>query len=80
MRRQKAKAITDSRADLLSAIASWSESKQIQAFFSDVEAEGQKLGAAERAVIVDRLNHARELIGSSDALEALRAWKAPSER
>lgn len=80
MRRQKAKAIVDSRADLLSAIASWSEIKRIQAFFSDVEAEAQKLGAVERAVIIDRLSQARELIGSADALETLRTWKAPSER
>ena len=79
-RRRKAKAIVDSRADLLTAIASWSEVKRLQAFFSDVEAEGQNLDAAERAVIVDRLSQARELIGSADGFETLRAWKAPSER
>ncbi|MDO8771586.1 MAG: hypothetical protein Q7K57_23325 [Burkholderiaceae bacterium] len=79
-RRRRAKAIVDSRADLLSAIASWNEVKRIQAFFFDVEAEGQKLDAAERAVIIDRLNQARELIGSADALETLKTWKAPNER
>jgi hypothetical protein len=79
-RRQKAKAIVDSRADLLSAIASRSEVKRIHAFFADVEAESPKLDTTERALIVGRLQQARELIGSADALETLRTWKAPSER
>ncbi|MDO8768684.1 MAG: hypothetical protein Q7K57_08270 [Burkholderiaceae bacterium] len=79
-RRRKAKAIVDSRADLLSAIASLSEVKRIHAFFADVEAGSQKLDPAERELIGDRLSQARELIGNADALETLRKWKAPGER
>lgn len=79
-RKRKTKAIVDSRADLLNAIASWSEVKRIHAFFSEVETEGQKLDAVERALVFDRLNRARDLIGGVDALKTLRAWKAPDER
>jgi hypothetical protein len=79
-RRRKAKATVDSRAELLSTIASWSEAKRIHAFFSELEAEGQQLDAVERALIENRLNQARELIGRVDVLETLRKWKAPDER
>jgi hypothetical protein len=79
-RRRKAKAIVDSREDLLTAIASWSEVKRIHAFFSDAEAEAQKLDAVERTLVVDRINQARELIGKADALETLRTWRTADER
>lgn len=79
-RKRKIKAIVDSRADLLNAIASWSEVKRIHAFFSEVETEGLRLDAVERALVFDRLNRARDLIGEVDALKTLRAWKAPDER
>lgn len=79
-RRRKAKAIVDSRADLLTAIASWSEVKRIHAFFSEMEADAQKLDAVERTLVVDRINQARELIGKADALETLRTWRTPDER
>lgn len=79
-RRRKAKAIVDARAELLTAIASWGEVKRMHDFFSDAEAEAQKLDAAERTLVVDRINAARELIGKADALDTLRTWKSADER
>lgn len=78
--RRKTRARADARTDLLQAIASWSEVKRIQKFFNEAEADAQKLDATAGAALFDRIRQARDLIGSVDALDALREWKTPNER
>jgi hypothetical protein len=75
-----AKALKDSKAELLQIIEYWGEIKRIEAFFQDAEKKAAELGENERLKILERLKLARELIGSVEALDYFKAWRSPDER
>ncbi|RYF31928.1 MAG: hypothetical protein EOO23_00865 [Comamonadaceae bacterium] len=77
-RRDKAR--QDSRNDLLAAIASWEQTRSIQAYFQAVDQQIEQLPLDEAAQLKGRLDEARALVGEADALWELRRWKAPQER
>lgn len=70
----------DARGDLLAAIASWEQTRSIHAYFIAAERELEDLTEVERVHLRGRLSEARELVGTVDALEKLKFWKAPRER
>lgn len=70
----------ESRQELLAAIASWDEVRMIGAYFAEVERASERLEEEPRQRLLDRLGHARELIGTVDPVDALLRWKAPGER
>jgi hypothetical protein len=78
--RRRIKAIKDSRAELHEIIDAWGEAKRVDEFFKDAELRLEGLGEEDRATILCRLKRARELLGGIDALERIKAWKAPEER
>ena len=78
--RQAAKALKDSKEELLHIIDRWAESKRHEQFFADAERRVADLDTDERLRMLDRLKSARELIGSVDALDRFRSWKSPEER
>ena len=75
-----AKALKDSKEDLLQVIDAWAEAKRLEAFFADAERRAQDLPDEQRERTKERLRRARALIGSTDALERFGAWRAPEER
>jgi hypothetical protein len=75
-----AKAREEGRDEILSIVEEWAHAKRIEEFFCDAEARLDGFEAAHRERMRDRLEHARDLIGSVDALERFGRWKAPSER
>jgi hypothetical protein len=79
MRRQ-IQARKDSREDLLKIIERWAEVKRIEEFFNDAERRVADIGESEKDILMERLKLARELIGSTDALDRLASWKTPEER
>lgn len=78
--RLAAKALKDSKEELLQIIEMWAESKRLEAFFADAEQRLVHLSDDERERTLDRLKRARELIGTVDALDRLRSWRTPDER
>lgn len=78
--RRLAKALKDSKDDLLQLIEMWSGSKRLEAFFEDAERRLSALPDEERRLMTERLERARKLIGSVDALERFQHWKAPEDR
>ena len=78
--RKAAKALKDSKEELLQIIAQWAEAKSLDQFFADAERRAADLDVDGRLRMLDRLKNARKLIGSVDALERLRTWKSPEER
>jgi len=78
--RRTAKALKDSREELLQVIDTWVEAKRLEAFFADAERRAQNLPDEQRERTIERLRRARALIGSTDALERFDAWRAPEER
>ena len=75
-----AKALKESREDLLRIIAGWAESNRIEQFFLNAEQRAAELGENERLRILGRLKRARALVGSIDALDHFMAWRSPDER
>jgi len=78
--RRAAKALKDSKEELLQVIDSWAEAKRLEAFFADAERRAQDLPDEQRERTVERHRRARALIGSTDALERFNVWRAPEER
>lgn len=78
--RRAAKALKDSKEEILQIIAAWAEAKRIEEFFADAERRLGELSAEERERGLERLGRARGLTGSTDALEQFSAWRAPEER
>lgn len=78
--RRHAEPLKKSNEDLLRIIDRWDRSNKIEQFFADVERRAENLEGDERIKLSDRLRRARELIGSTDALEHFLNWKSPEER
>ena len=78
--RRAAKALKDSKEELLQVIDGWAESKRLEEFFADAERRAQDLPDEQRERKIERLRQARALIGSTDALARFDAWRAPEER
>ena len=78
--RRAAKALKDSREELLQIIDAWVEAKRLEAFFGDAERRARDLPDGQNERSIERLRQARALIGSIDALERFDAWRAPEER
>ena len=75
-----AKALKDSTQQLLDIIESWAATKRLEAFFEDAARRVEQFSEPDRADLLRRIESARELVGSPDALQRLRDWKAPKER
>lgn len=80
LERQAAKARKDSKEEIQKIIDRWAEANRIDQFFADAERRVAALNGEERDRLVDRLEHARKLIGTVDALEYFMTWKTPDER
>ncbi len=78
--KRAAKALKDSTEQLLQIIEGWAQSRRLADFFSDAKRRLEDLSADEQNEMLERLRRAQELIGSIDALERFRSWKAPEER
>lgn len=78
--KRAAKALKDSKDELLQIIESWAESRRLAEFFLDAEQRLRDLSEEKKNQMLERLRRAQELVGSVDALERFRSWKAPEER
>jgi hypothetical protein len=52
----------------------------IGAYFAEVERTAERMEDGPRQQLLERLSHAKALIGTIDPVEALLRWKAPGER
>lgn len=77
--RQVAEALKQSRKELVQIIDAWAEANQIEHFFKDAELRANDLSEDNKLKILGRLQRARELIGSTEALEHFIRWRAPDE-
>ena len=78
--KRHAKNLKDSRDELFNIIETWAEAKRIDEFFKDAQLRANELSDEDRQSIETRLTEARKLLGTLDALERFRTWKAPNER
>ena len=78
--RQIARSNKESREQLDQVIKSWAIAVGIEQFFKGVQERASDLCEEERGTVLDRLQLAREFIGTLDPLDFFRSWKTPSER
>ena len=82
--KRAAKALKDSKEELLQIIDAWAETKRLEAFFADAERRGRGRGRdlpdEQQERKIEQLRQARALVGSTDALDRFDAWRAPEER
>lgn len=78
--KRRIKNLKDSHDELFSIIESWAEAKRIDEFFKDAQLRANDLSDGDRLVVETRLTEARNLLGTTDALERFRTWKSPQER
>ncbi|GAA5624735.1 hypothetical protein Brsp04_04637 [Brucella sp. NBRC 12952] len=79
-RRKVEQAKTDSRNQLADIMQEWQDAITVQSFFADAISRLDGLDDARRATIMERLEKAQTLIGSTDPLSFLEQWIAPDER
>jgi len=77
--RRAAEALKQSREELFQIIDTWAEANRIEQFFKDTEQRANDLGEDNKLKILERLQRARGLIGSTEALEHFITWRAPDE-
>lgn len=70
----------ESLDDLNKVIEKWSEVTRVEKFFEAAEQGAANLPPEEGRRLLRRLRLARDLIGSTNALEHFLKWKAPDER
>jgi len=78
--RRTAKAFKDSRDELLRIIDDWAQFMKMEQFFEHAERKTAALAEYERRRMLERLRLARELVGSGEALDRFKGWKASHER
>ena len=78
--RRVERSVRDSREQLDQIIQQWSDVLTIERFLAAIEQRAAALPATERASVLQRLQLAREYLGTQDPLDFFLSWKTPSER
>jgi hypothetical protein len=78
--RRIADSIKESRDQLAQVIQSWAEVIGIEQFFKGVEERAITVPEAQRGQLLERLQLARDFIGTPDPLDLFSSWKTPNER
>ena len=72
--------IKESQKQLAEVIQSWAKVISIEQFFKAVEERAISLPETQQGQLRERLQLAREFIGTQDPLEFFSSWKTPNER
>lgn len=72
--------IEESRGQLAEIISVWATAKAREEFFEDLAPRAALLPPEEQTAVLERLEQARALLGTPDALKRFSAWRSPSER
>ena len=78
--RRIAESIKESQKQLAEVIQSWAKVISIEQFFKAVEERAISLPGAQEGQLRERLQLAREFIGTQDPLDFFNSWKTPDER
>lgn len=78
--RRAAAALKESREEIHRIVDHWAHINRVERFFSDIERKAGALDANQRANLLQRLQRARQLLGTTDALDHFLTWRMPEER
>lgn len=79
-RRRIVLSVKESRDQLEQVIQAWSKAVSLEQFFQGIEERAQPLPESNRRDVLERLQLAREFVGTQDPLVFFRSWKTPTER
>jgi hypothetical protein len=71
--------VTTSRDAFLAIVAEWAAARRIDTFVQDITRRLSGLSLPESALLAERLERARQLLESTNALEKFRDWSSPEE-
>jgi hypothetical protein len=77
---RRAKALKESKEELLSMMQAWSYARHLQEFFDLATREVERLDGEERVRLLEKLERAKKVFGAPNPLDRLRAWRLPEER
>lgn len=78
--RRTAASVEKSREQLAQVIEEWARAVSLEQFFAGIESRSQNLSEEQRKEVLNRLNLAREFVGTQNPLDFFRSWKTPLER
>lgn len=78
IRREK-EAYNASLAELKAIMVQWAEDKRIEQFFLEAELDVAMLDGQKKALVMERLQLARQLLSVDTAVERLLKWETPNE-
>ena len=76
----EAEAYSASRTELKSIMVQWTEDKQLEHFFHEVESDAVTFNEQQKVQVIERLQLARQFLSEDTAVERLLKWKTPKER
>jgi hypothetical protein len=79
LERRRVAAGKTSRENLLASIEHWAWTRRVEEFFADVDQRIDREAPEVRLALEERVALARALVGQTDALQRIRAWKTPAE-
>ncbi|MBP1847925.1 enamine deaminase RidA (YjgF/YER057c/UK114 family) [Rhizobium petrolearium] len=79
-RRKVEQSVKDSREDLAQIIQRWSHVISVERFLTGVEQRANELDQDRRGQVLERLNMARDFLGTQDPLDFFLSWRTPVER
>lgn len=79
IRREK-EAYNVSLAELKAIMVQWAEDKRIEQFFCEAELDVAMLDGQKKALVMERLQLARQLLSVDTAVERLLKWETPQEQ
>ena len=79
LERARLKAIQDSKDELMDLMKLWDQAKRVQAFLSEVERLVEEAPLEEQAMLWERLEQARDFLGSVDLPALFKKWRTPAE-
>jgi hypothetical protein len=77
--RARLKAIQDSKNELLDLMKRWDQAQRVQAFLSGIERLVEEAPLEEQAMLWERLEQARDFLGSIDLPALFKKWRTPAE-
>jgi hypothetical protein len=78
--RRAAEALKESKHELRNIVDKWAEANRIEQFFQDAQRRAGEMASEDRERLLSRLDAARRIIGTIDALQRFSEWKTPEER
>ena len=67
----------ESLKKLLEIVEAWSHNRKLQDFFDEIAAKSDAMNSEDRAKLVAKAHEAKDLLASSDSVQALMSWVSP---